>query len=77
MQAPGHNATWIAQRQRTAHAICALPSCTFDSAGKMRQVNFGFFWYNDQKLSEVEYLTWFYCTILEMLLDNVEIGPDL
>ncbi|RAK99649.1 uncharacterized protein BO80DRAFT_456355 [Aspergillus ibericus CBS 121593] len=43
MAARGHNVTWVAPGQSTAHAIRVLPNGTFDAAGEPRQVDSGGF----------------------------------
>ncbi|KAF4765780.1 hypothetical protein HAV15_003567 [Penicillium sp. str.  len=39
MKARGHNVTWVAPGQSTAHLIRVLPNGTFDAAGEPRQLN--------------------------------------
>ncbi|KAJ5092017.1 hypothetical protein NUU61_006887 [Penicillium alfredii] len=43
MKARGHNVSWVAPGQSTAHLIRVLPNGTFDAAGEPRQVNSGGF----------------------------------
>ncbi|PYH96885.1 gamma-glutamyltranspeptidase [Aspergillus ellipticus CBS 707.79] len=43
MKARGHNVTWVAPGQSTAHAIRVLPNGTFDAAGEPRQLDSGGF----------------------------------
>ncbi|OOF93842.1 hypothetical protein ASPCADRAFT_209081 [Aspergillus carbonarius ITEM 5010] len=43
MAARGHNVTWVAPGQSTAHAIRVLPNGTFDAAGEPRQADSGGF----------------------------------
>jgi len=39
MKSLGHNVTWVAPGQSTAHLIRVLPNGTFDAAGEPRQLN--------------------------------------
>ncbi|CAG7946026.1 unnamed protein product [Penicillium nalgiovense] len=43
MKARGHNVTWVAPGQSTAHLIRVFPNGTFDAAGEPRQLNSGGF----------------------------------
>lgn len=43
MKARGHNVTWVAPGQSTAHLIRVLPNGTFDAASEPRQLNSGGF----------------------------------
>lgn len=43
MKSLGHNVTWVAPGDSTAHAIRRLPNGTFDAAGEPRQRNSGGF----------------------------------